>query len=86
MWQHYVRLIVLGLVVLLSIALIIVVILQPSNSQGLGAIGGGQDTFFAKNKSKTLEGLLKRLTVIISIAIAVLSILFFVLFFSFWWN
>jgi len=59
--------------------------LQPSETQGLGAISGGTDTFFAKNKSKTLQGLLRRLTIIISISMAVLTIVFFILFMDFWY-
>ena len=82
----YLRLIIFGVLVLLSIILIVIVTLQPTNTQGLGAIGGNQDTFFAKNKAKTMEGLLKRLTIIFSITIAVLSIFFFILFMPFWFR
>jgi len=57
--------------------------LQPSNTQGLGAISGGTDTFFAKNKSKTLEGLFRRLTIIFSISLAVLTLIFFILYMPF---
>ena len=82
---HVIRLIILALVVLLAIGLIVIVMLQPAETQGLGAISGGTDTFFAKNKSKTMQGLLRRLTIIFSIALAVLTIVFFILFLDVFW-
>ena len=49
-----------GLVTVLLIAaaliLIVTVLLQPGESNGLGAIAGGAETFFGKNKAKTMEG------------------------------
>ena len=52
--------IVKGIVTLLLVAaalvLIVTVLLQPGESNGLGAIAGGAETFFGKNKAKTMEG------------------------------
>lgn len=52
--------IVNGIVTLLLVAaalvLIVTVLLQPGESNGLGAIAGGAETFFGKNKAKTMEG------------------------------
>lgn len=75
-----IRMVLLILIAVLSLALILVVLFQQSNDgSSLNAMqGGNADTFYAKNKSQTLESMLKRLTVIIAIAIAVLAILFFV--------
>lgn len=71
-----VRIILLVLIVLCSLFMIFVVLLQPGNSSGLGAIGGGAETFLGKNKAKTLEGKMKKLTVIVAILLAVFSIAF----------
>lgn len=73
-----IRIVLMVAIVLLSIAMIIIVMIQPSNSQGVGGLTGQSDTFYSKNKSKTLEGTFKRLTVIIGCALVVLTILFFV--------
>ena len=73
-----IRLIFMIIIVLLSIMLIVVILIQPSNSSGMGALSGQSDTYYAKNKSRSLEGLMKKLTVIFSIVILVLSILFLV--------
>ncbi len=64
-------------IALAAIAVIVIVLFQPGNSQGLGAVTGAAETFFGKNKAKSLEGTLKKWTVIAMIVILVLSVLFF---------
>lgn len=73
-----IRLILLILIVLLCAMLVVVVLIQPSNSSGMGAISGQSETYYSKNKSRTIEGLMKKLTVIFSIVIFVLAVLFLV--------
>ena len=74
-----IRTVIIIVMVVLSLALIFLVLAQPSNEQGMNAITGQTaDTFYAKNKSKTLQGAFKRLTVIVSIVLAVLSLVFFI--------
>lgn len=61
--------------VLLAIALFLVVaiILQDSKKHGLsGAIAGGAETFFGKNKGKQVNKVLKRMTTIAAIVFAVI--------------
>ena len=59
-------------------AIFIIIMLQPSNSEGISALNGQQETFFAnkKNKSKTLESKLRRLTVITIAVMAICMIVF----------
>lgn len=73
-----IRFVLLLLIVALSVALTVIVLIQPSNTQGMGGLTGQSDTFYSKNKGRTLEGTLKRLTVVISITLFVLAVLFFV--------
>ena len=74
-----IRTVIIVVMVVLSLALIVLVLVQPSNEHGMNAITGQtSDTFYSKNKSKTLQGVFKRLTVIISIVLAVLSLVFFI--------
>ncbi|MGE5605937.1 MAG: preprotein translocase subunit SecG, partial [Bacteroidota bacterium] len=56
-----------------SIALIAIIILQPSKGEGLGAIGSGGQMFFAKNKG--LEKLLDKATMWLGIMFGVLLVL-----------
>lgn len=51
-----------GLLLVFSIAMIIVIILQEGNTQGLGTITGGADTFLSKNKARSLDAFLARWT------------------------
>ena len=66
------------LIIILSIVIIVSVLMQPSSQEGIGAISGGSETFFSKNKGRTREGMLKTLTIICGASVAVLTILFFV--------
>jgi len=64
---------VVTLLVIVSIALIVVVLLQSGKSAGLsGAISGGAESLFGKQKARGIDLILHRITV-------VLSVLFFLL-------
>jgi len=61
--------------VILSVVLIAVVLLQSGKSAGLsGSIGGGAETFFGKNKAKTLDGILEKATAIVAILFVITSL------------
>ena len=61
--------------VLLAVVLTVAVTLQSGKSNGLGAIGGGSaDTFLAKNKAKSLDGRLAKMTKWIAIVFVVLTL------------
>ena len=62
-----------------ALAAIVLILLQPSNSSGIDALGGSSETFFGKNKGKALEEKMKKWTWICLIVLAVLSIIFFLL-------
>lgn len=68
--------IILGIaLILLSVAIIVLVLLQEGKSAGLsGAIAGGAETFFGKNKSRTMESKLVLITKIIAISFFVLAL------------
>lgn len=64
------------LLVLVSIALIIVVLLQSGKSSGLsGAISGGAEQLFGKQKARGLDLVLHRATIILSVLFFILTIL-----------
>ncbi len=77
-WPTYeaICLVCLILGALSAIFLIVVVMIQPSNSNGISALGGQQETFYGKNKNKTLASKLKKLTIITMSVMAVLMIVF----------
>lgn len=72
LWYHY----VIGAVLILaSIAIVILVMLQQSKQEGLsGAIAGGAETFFGKNKGRTIEAKLAKYTKYIGIGFFVVAL------------
>ena len=55
--------IVLGVVLgIVSIAIIVVIILQEGNQQGLGVVTGAADSYFSKNKARSIDAFLSRWT------------------------
>ena len=62
-----------------ALAAIILVLLQPSNSSGIDALGGSSETFFGKNKGKSIEAKMKKWTWICLAVIIVLAIVFYLL-------
>ena len=70
--MHTALMVILAIV---SVFLIISVLLQSGNSDGLsGSIAGGTEQLFGKKKSSGYDLLLKRMTVIAAIAFIVLSL------------
>ena len=45
-----------------ALAAIVLILLQPANSTGIDALGGSSETFFGKNKGKSIEEKLKKWT------------------------
>lgn len=60
----------------ICVFLMAVVLRQEGKQQGLGAIGGGAggDTYWAKNKGRSREGVLKRMTIAAAVGFILLSI------------
>ena len=70
--------ILIALMGIAAIVAIILVLLQPANSTGIDALGGSGETFFGKNKGKSIESRMKKWTWICLVILAVFSIAFFV--------
>ncbi len=63
------------LLVITSIAIVILVLMQQSRRAGLsGAISGGAETFFGKNKSNSVEAKLSRFTKILGVVFFIVSL------------
>ena len=56
--------------------MIIAICLQEGKSAGLsGSISGGSDTYWSKNKGRSKEGKLEKITVIVTIVFLVIAVL-----------
>jgi preprotein translocase subunit SecG len=63
------------LLVIVSIALIIIVLLQSGKSAGLsGAISGGAEQLFGKQKARGIDLILHRITVVLAVLFFLLAI------------
>ena len=61
--------------VILSVILVAVVLLQSGKSAGLsGSIAGGAETFFGKNKGRTIDAVLKKVTAVVAILFVISSL------------
>ena len=70
-WYEY----VLGAILIItSIALVAIVLMQEGRADGLGAIAGGAETFLGKNKGKTVEEKLVKITKIFAVVFFVLAL------------
>ena len=56
------------------IALTVVVLMQGGKSQGLGAIAGAADTYWGKNKGRSMEGGLVKATTVMGVLFFVLAV------------
>lgn len=65
--------------VLICLALTVIVLLQEGKSAGLGSISGMADTYWGKNKGRSIEGNLEKFTKFAAIAFMVLAIVLNVL-------
>lgn len=59
--------------ILVSIALTVIILMQEGKSAGLGAIAGAADTYWGKNKGRSMEGMLVKITRILVVAFIVLA-------------
>ena len=60
--------------ILISLVLTVIILMQEGKSAGLGAIAGAADTYWGKNKGRSMEGVLVKVTrvcVILFLLIAV---------------
>ena len=69
------QIIVTILHVIISLAMVVIVLLQSGKSAGLsGTIAGGAETFFGKNKGRTLDAILSKYTSVVAVAFLITSV------------
>lgn len=62
------------ILILVSIVFTVIVLMQEGKSAGLGAISGAAETYWGKNKGRSMEGALVRLTKILGVAFILLAV------------
>lgn len=59
--------------IIVCIALTVMILMQEGKSAGLGAIAGAADTYWGKNKGRSMEGMLVKLTRALVVLFIVIS-------------
>ncbi|MGL5436266.1 MAG: preprotein translocase subunit SecG [Lachnospiraceae bacterium] len=65
--------------VIICVILAAIVLLQEGKSAGLGSISGMADTYWGKNKGRSMEGNLEKFTKFVAIAFLLLAVVLNVL-------
>lgn len=60
--------------ILISIVITIIVLMQEGKSAGLGAISGAAETYWGKNKGRSMEGTLNRISTVLVVLFMVLAL------------
>ena len=68
------RILLTILFILVCVALAILVLLQEGKSAGLGAISGAAESYWGKNKSRTMEGKMVKITTGLAIGFILLAV------------
>lgn len=75
-WVDTLRIVLMGIFILVCIFLTIVVLMQESKQNGLsGAISGAADTYWGKNKGRSMEGKLVTITKVLAVLFVVIAII-----------
>ena len=67
------RIILTVIFIVMCIALTVLVLMQEGKAAGLGAISGAAETYWGKNKGRSMEGMLVKLTRIFVILFLVIA-------------
>ena len=68
------RIVLTIIFIIICIALVVLVLMQEGKTQGLGSISGAAETYWGKNKGRSMEGRLVKITKILAILFFVLAI------------
>ena len=63
------------LFIIVCIALVVLVLMQEGKSAGLGAISGAAETYWGKNKGRSMEGQLVKITKLLAVSFILLAVI-----------
>ena len=80
--MEVVKYIVLGIYLVVCVVLIFIATIQTKDGQGASStiVGSSTNNFYEKNKGRTKEGRLKRLTITMAIVFALLAVVLGILY------
>ena len=60
--------------IIVSLVITVVILMQEGKQAGLGSIAGAADTYWGKNKGRSMEGMLVKITKICVVAFLLLAV------------
>ena len=73
-WSDTIKVFLMIVFVIVSLIMTIVVLMQESKSSGLGAIAGAADSYWGKNKGRSMEGKLVKITRVCAVLFLVIAL------------
>lgn len=67
------RIVLTVIFILVCVALTVLVLMQEGKTAGLGAISGAAETYWGKNKGRSMEGQLQKFTKVLAVLFMVLA-------------
>ena len=67
------RIVLTVLFIIVCVLLVVVVLMQEGKQQGLGSIGGASESHWSRNKGRTMEGFLPKITKLLAFLFLVLA-------------
>jgi len=68
------RIVLTVIFIIICIALTVLVLMQEGKSAGLGVISGAAETYWGKNKGRSMEGTLVKITKYLAVSFFLLAI------------
>ncbi len=68
------RIILTVIFIIICVALVVLVLLQEGKSAGLGSISGAAESYWGKNKGRSMEGTLVKVTKYLAIGFLLLAV------------
>lgn len=69
------RIVLTIIFILVSVILSAIVLMQEGKSAGLGVISGAAETYWGKNKGRSMEGKLEKITKWLAVAFMIIAVL-----------
>lgn len=69
------KIIITIIFILVCVALVVLVLMQEGKSAGLGSIAGAAESYWGKNKGRSMEGLMVKITKWLAVSFMVLAVI-----------
>ena len=69
------KIVITVLFIIVCIALTVLVLMQEGKSAGLGSISGAAESYWGKNKGRSMEGMLVKITKGLAVSFMVLAVI-----------